>query len=393
MNKRESTHWVGIGLTFIIGVVASIAITKASPALLVIQRELALSAVQVGWIMSSVSIATVLLGIIAGRLSQQYGSKRILQIALLLLFFSASFSFLVESSASIMAIRVIEGIAIILISVCAPTLISHLSKPTDTGLSMGVWSVWIPAGSFIVFLSAPLILQELGWRWLWFSTGILAIPLLFLLRYIPDISFKSVKANNEGNSKEFVFGAVVLSSVFVCFACVLFSLLTFLPSYLINNHQLTNYSALWVSSLLPLSVIPGCALCSVLIHRGVRPTQMMIYPTCFVALIFSIVFNFQYSDGMGLLLLAFLGVTIGMIPTAVFAQAPRMPANPKNIGLVLGIVVTGQGVGILLGTPFVGLLMGEGFDWQSVYFFYLAMSASILLLAKPLDKLQHSKYH
>jgi len=105
------------------------------------------------------------------------------------------------------------------------------------------------------------------------------------------------------------------------------------------------------------------------------------------------VFNFQYTDGMGLLLLAFLGITIGMIPTAVFAQAPRMPANPKNIGLVLGIVVTGQGVGILLGTPFVGLLMGEAFDWQSVYFFYLAMSGAILLLAKPLDRLQHSSYH
>ena len=70
MNKRESTHWIGIGLTFIIGVVASIAISKASPALLVIQRELALNAVQVGWIMSLVSVATVLLGIIAGRLSQ-----------------------------------------------------------------------------------------------------------------------------------------------------------------------------------------------------------------------------------------------------------------------------------------------------------------------------------
>lgn len=393
MNKRESTHWIGIGLTFIIGVVASIAISKASPALLVIQRELALNAVQVGWIMSSVSVATVLLGIIAGRLSQQYGPKRILQIALLLLFFSTSFSFLVESSTSIMAIRGIEGIAIILISVCAPTLISHLSKPTDTGLSMGVWSVWIPAGSFIVFLSAPLILQELGWRWLWFSTGIMAVPLLFLLRYIPNISFTSVKTNNEGNSKEFVFGAVVLSSVFVCFACILFSLLTFLPSYLINNHQLSSYSALWVSSLLPLCVIPGCALCSVLIHRGIRPTQMMIYPTFLVALVFSIVFNFQYSDGVGLLLLAFLGVTIGMIPTAIFAQAPRMPANPKNIGLVLGIVVTGQGVGILLGTPFVGLLMGETFNWQFVYFFYLVMSGAILLLAKPLNRLQHSTYH
>jgi len=389
----KSTHWLGIYLTFIIGIVASIAMTKASPALLVIKTELSLTAVQVGWIMSAVSIATVLFGTTAGRLSLQFGSKRILQIALSLLFVSASLGFLVESSTMLIAIRIIEGIAIILISVCAPTLIAQLSKPSDTGLTMSLWSIWIPVGGTIVFLAAPTILELYGWRWLWACSAFLALPLLLLLRFIPELAPKTIAVSEQQNTSKLILGSIILSTVFVCFACILFSLLTFLPSFLMNTQQLSNDSALWVTALLPLCAIPGCLLSGVIIHKGAKPTNMMIYAACLVILILSLIFNTDYSDSFGLVLLGSLGATIGIIPTAIFAQAPRMPAHAKSMGLVLGIVVTGQGIGILFGTPFVGYLIGEQFNWQAVYIFYLLVAALILILAKPLDKLQQSQHH
>ncbi|HIL94103.1 MAG TPA: hypothetical protein EYG47_04650 [Cycloclasticus sp.] len=65
MTYPSTTQWKGIWLVFLTSVATAITATKASPALLAMKQELALSIVQIGWIMSSVAIATVLLGVFA----------------------------------------------------------------------------------------------------------------------------------------------------------------------------------------------------------------------------------------------------------------------------------------------------------------------------------------
>ena len=133
MNTLKKTLWSGVWLSFLTGIAAAITVTKASPALLEIQKELPLSIIQIGWIMSSAALATVLLGTSVGSLSQRYGPKRVLQIALSLIIISASFSLFINSANELIVSRVIEGIAVIFVSVAAPTLVSHLSKPSDMG--------------------------------------------------------------------------------------------------------------------------------------------------------------------------------------------------------------------------------------------------------------------
>ena len=98
MNTLKKTLWSGVWLSFLTGIAAAITVTKASPALLEIQKELPLSIIQIGWIMSSAALATVLLGTSVGSLSQRYGPKRVLQIALSLIIISASFSLFINSA-------------------------------------------------------------------------------------------------------------------------------------------------------------------------------------------------------------------------------------------------------------------------------------------------------
>ena len=122
MTPLKKTHWLGIWFGFFTGVAAAITVTKASPALLEIQKEMTLSMVQIGWIMSSAALATVLLGLFAGSLSQRLGPKAVIQIALSLIIFSASFSLFIHTPNELIFSRIVEGIAVILI---APTL-NHL---------------------------------------------------------------------------------------------------------------------------------------------------------------------------------------------------------------------------------------------------------------------------
>ncbi|PHS72800.1 MAG: MFS transporter [Cycloclasticus sp.] len=392
MTPATSTHWTAIWLSFLTGVVAAIAVTKASPALLAMKQDLQLSIVQIGWLMSSVAVATVLLGIIAGSLSRQYGPKKVLQVALGVIFVASSFGLLIESANQLLASRIIEGVGIIFISVSAPTLISHLSKPSDTGLSMGVWALWMPVGSVLVFLLSPFILDYFSWQWLWASPAIAALPLMFFLRLIPDLDLHLSKQHSDTTTSFDRTGAIFLAFVFICFTGIFFSFITYLTAYLIHNYELSTSKALLVTTILPICIIPGNLISGFLIHKGLTPTQMMAYPAIAIIAIMSIMFNAEYTVPIGLMLLACFGFFLGMIPTGIFAQAPRMAAKPADIGRVMGIIVTGQGIGILLAPPLAGYLISEQQQWSNLYPLLILLAILIVILMKPVTRHQITLY-
>jgi len=386
MNTLKKTLWGGIWLSFATGIAAAITVTKASPALLEIQKELPLSVIQIGWIMSSAALATVFLGISVGSLSHKYGPKKVLQMALTLIILSASFSLFINSANELIIARVVEGVAILLVSVAAPTLISHLSKPSDMGLTMGVWALWMPAGSVLAFLISPLILEWLGWRWLWGSTAFIALPLLLLSIKLHDPTRAVAKAVNERLSRPVVYKAILLGLIFTCFIGSFISMLTYLPTYLMDTYQLNSSIALLITTVLPAFIIPGNLLSGFLIHRGASCFQLMTYPAAALILIITLLIHTHYPAEIGLMLLALMGLFLGMIPTAIFALSPRVAEKPIDTGRVIGIVITGQGPGILLGPPIAGFLLSEQYNWQNLYPFYLTLTLGIIFLVGRLKK-------
>jgi len=388
MTTPQSTQWRGIWLSFLTGLIAAIAITKASPALIAMKHELQLNVVQIGWIMSSVAIGTVLLGVYTGSLARQHGPKKVLQIALLIIIISATATMFAPSANWLITGRIIEGIAVILISVSAPVLIAHLSKPSDMGLTMGVWALWMPLGSVLVFLASPFILQYLDWRWLWGVTAILALPMLLLSTRIPELMIKITDPKSMPIRQSVIPGASILALIFICFTANFFSLITYLPSYLVEVKSSSLNDAILITSILPLFIIPGNLAGGFLIHRHITPPQIMIYPALILILIMVLLLNIQASSSISLGLLAMYAFFLGMIPTAIFAQAPRMASNPADIGRVIGIVVTGQGVGVLIGPTIAGYLIGESQQWSNFFPLLVFLPLLLVLLVFPLKKFQ-----
>jgi len=388
MNSVKKTLWGGIWLSFVTGIAAAITVTKASPALLEIQKELPLSVIQIGWIMSSAALATVLLGTFVGSLSQNYGPKKVLQIALSLIIISAGFSIFISSANELIMSRVVEGIAVILVSVAAPTLISHLSKPSDMGLTMGVWALWMPVGSVLAFLLSPIILEQFGWRWLWGSAAFLALPLLLLSIRLVDPTRVVVNTTREKLSRSVIYKAILMGLIFTCFTGSFFSMVTYLPTYLIDTYQISSSKALLITTILPAFIIPGNLLSGFLIHRGAHWFRIMSYPAAALALIITLLIHTSYPAEIGLILLALMGLFLGMIPTAIFAQSPRLAEKPIDTGRIIGIVITGQGPGILLAPPLAGLLIGEQHHWQNLYPLYALLTIGIIVFALRLKTLQ-----
>lgn len=116
-----STHWRGIVIAFLAGVVAATALTKASPAALDLQRALQPSLAQIGWVMSAGTLASCVLGVASGQIGYWRGARALLRDGLLALLFAGMFSALAPDTFWLLCGRGLEGLGVVLITVAAPT--------------------------------------------------------------------------------------------------------------------------------------------------------------------------------------------------------------------------------------------------------------------------------
>lgn len=362
MQTPAQTHWRGVGVAFLAGVAAATALSKASPAAIDLRSALHLTLAQIGWVMSAGTIATFALGVASGQLSHWRGSRRLLRDGLLVLVVAGSLSALAPATAWLLAGRGLEGVGVVLITVAAPTLIASLTRRQDIGLAMGVWALWMPVGSMLMLALAPLLLGTFGWRGLWAVSALAALAVLAMLPGLPrDIGLPSGGRLDLSVLRS--SGPWWLALAFFCFSSQFFSVFTFLPTHLMHTLGLDTATATLASALVPAAIIPGNLLGGVLVHRGWRPSTLLLLPALPLLVVLPAMMLFAHSLAWTYLLLVSYGFLLGIIPTGIFTQAPLLAPLPPATGPILGLALSGQGLGILVGPPLVGTLLERTGSW------------------------------
>lgn len=362
MQAPAQTQWRGVGVAFLAGVAAATALAKASPAALDLRSALHLSLAQIGWVMSAGTIATFALGVASGQMSHWRGARRLLRDGLLVLLVAGSLSALAPATAWLLAGRGLEGLGVVLITVAAPTLIASLTRREDIGLAMGVWALWMPVGSMLMLALAPPLLGVFGWRGLWLVSALAAVAVLALMRGIPaDVGEPS------GGRLDFRVlrsaGPWWLALAFFCFSSQFFSVFTFLPTYLMSSLGLSTRAAMLASALVPAAIIPGNLLGGYLVHRGWRPSTLLLLPPLPLLFVLPTLLLVSHTPAQMYLLLPLYGFLLGIIPTGIFTQAPLLAPTPPATGPILGLALSGQGLGILVGPPLAGTLLERTGSW------------------------------
>lgn len=250
----------------------------------------------------------------------------------------------------------------VLISVAAPTLIAGLTQRRDMGLAMGIWALWMPVGGLSMLLLAPALLDAFGWRGLWSVSALAALLVLGLLMLLP----RGIGAPADGRIGLSVLrrsGPWWLALGFFCFSSQFFSVFTFLPMHLTRAFGLGPHAAMLTSALVPLAIIPGNLVGGALVQRGWRPASLLILPALLLLLVLPALLVWT-PPGWAYGLLAGYGFLLGMIPTGIFAQAPLLAATPAETAPILGLALTGQGFGILLGPPWIGAWLERSGGWS-----------------------------
>jgi len=151
---------------------------------------------QTGWVVSSPSFAAMIAMLVAGRLSDRIGRKKILIVVAFLYALSAITSAYSVSYEALYLSRMVGGLAFGSALILAPTYIAEISTAENRGKLVSIQQLNIVLGFFAAFLSnyyfnqynvsgSEVLSDENVWRWM---LGVEFFPAIFyfgLLFFIP----------------------------------------------------------------------------------------------------------------------------------------------------------------------------------------------------------------
>jgi len=151
-----------------------------------IQAEYAISDHTIEWIVSSMMFGAAVGAVGAGWLSSHLGRKRSLVLGAVLFVIGSLLSGFAWSPETLIAARVVLGLAIGVASFTAPLYLAEVAPEYIRGAMISTYQLMITIGIFVAFLSDTAFSYSGAWRWM---LGIIAIPgVLFLLGvlFLPD---------------------------------------------------------------------------------------------------------------------------------------------------------------------------------------------------------------
>jgi MFS family permease len=356
--------------TFLAGVVVAANRFKVPPLMSDLMADLQVDMVTGGWFMSVASLAFVFLSIPSAYLLARLGLKVTGLIALGCTIAGTVVGALATNAATMLLGRTVEGIGGGLLGIVAPAAISAWFEPQERGLPMGIWAAWVPVGNVLMFNIAHPIQAAFDWQAVWWF-GALLTTLTFVLYGL--VVTAPPRSRAETRNQPVPFGrnllnpsSWLLALAFGMFAFSLLSYNTWVPSFCVQTMSVEAPRASFCASLMFLAAIPGNIVAGWALDRTRHRWRLLVASFLFTGILFIWSFRLANETLVAPYMLT-LGSVSNFVPTAMFTMAPETVDRPALAGLALAIVMTGSGIGTLVGPPAVGAVVAQaGWTWASL---------------------------
>ncbi len=212
--KQHIDFWVLLAAILAPSMVfmVSTALTVALPA---IQRDLGASGTDLIWIVNAYTLLQAAFLFISGTFGDHYGRRRIYAIGILLYALAALICGIADSSALLIAARLLQGIGSGMTITCSLAILADYYGDDRRGWAIGIWSAF----TILMGGSGPIIggwLAEAGlWRWIFIvNLPLCLITLLVLMRYVPESYDEDAPAELDISGTFLSTAALMLSGFF-----------------------------------------------------------------------------------------------------------------------------------------------------------------------------------
>jgi len=368
--------------------VASAQIAKVGPSLPILRDELGLSMFAGGWIASLYPGTAVVIGLLGGALADRFGPHRAMVAALLCIAAGAALGSVAPGYDVLLVSRVVEGVGFVLMVVSGPALTMQAAQPADRELGLGLWTMFMPLGLTAMYILAPLLLGE-GWRLVWqVNVGLALVMALCVFAATRGHARNPAAREPERiwrDLKAMVVkpGPWLLSACFGMFAIQFASIMTWMPTFLVEVHGRTVGAAGALTAVLAMIHAPGSFLGGWMMRRRVPRWQVIGCGSAIMGVSAAVTFNTGVPLLIGLIAAAVFSLAAGTLPPSLIAGARVHAPGVGQVGLFNGVLIHGANMGVLVGPPLLGAVNTAFGGWSSggVYVLALGLAAFPLALA------------
>jgi predicted MFS family arabinose efflux permease len=340
-GQRSLTHWPAVWVIFAGGLAAGAYMTKVPPALPGLRADLGLTLVESGWIQTMLYTIGAATGVFFGVLAERFGVKRAALAGLGLMVAGGLLGALAGGYGTLLAARAVEGAGFLLFVVAAAPLLTAATLPADRATAFSIWSSYMPTGGTLALLAAPLALSSFGWRGLWVMlAAYTAVCALLLARTVPPARFGA----SIGSTRLLVEslarpGSLALCVGFVCYVGQWSSLMTWLPTFVVDERGASPSAAALLTAAYVAINIAGNQLGGVLLRRGMPRWAVMAAGAFAMGATAVAFFSAALPDALRLTAVLAFSVLGGVIPAAVFSGTTVHAKSPQHIGTTNGMVM------------------------------------------------------
>jgi MFS family permease len=365
-NIPIGSAWAILFVLLVASVAAPINQFKVPPVMPLLMEAFSLPMGRAGLLMSVFAITGLLLALPAGFICQKIGYRAAGLLAVGSVIIGSALGALSMGTGSMLASRVIEGLGASLMGVVAPAVIAISFVADKRGAPMGVWATWVPLGSTAMFLVAPWLAGNWGWRGVWWFGCLFAVVgwLLFYILIKPDGNVSVPLSGRDLVATLRNRDLWLLSLVFCCFNIIIVSFSTWFPTFLHKTRGISLAEASFLTSFTTMIQIFTCPFGGWVSDRIRSRKIVCLVPMIIMGMVFTLLVA-AAGIGVYVALVVVLGTIGGFVPTGVFSGAVEVVKSERLGGMAMAIIMVGQNTGMLLGPVAFGWIVESSGNWVS----------------------------
>jgi EmrB/QacA subfamily drug resistance transporter len=186
--------------------------TIVNVALPAIQSDLGFSQSSLAWVVNAYLIALGGLLLLAGRMGDLIGRKRIFLAGLALFTLASLLCGAAQTEAMLIGARFVQGIGAAMTSaVILGMIVTMFPEPREQAMAIGIYSFVASAGASIGLLAGGLITQAINWHWIFFvNAPIGVVAAVLALRLLEPDPGLGLRAGADVLGAALVTGALML---------------------------------------------------------------------------------------------------------------------------------------------------------------------------------------
>lgn len=384
--RNPATYrWVILAVlwfTLLVSYFDRVAIAAALPFL---SADLGLTPAEMGLVSGALLLSYTLVQVPAGYLSDRFGQRRIILIALV---WWTVFSVLTGAAWNLLvllAIRFVMGAGEGFHPPPLWRMLSNWFAPGRRSLPLALMLTALTLGPALAPSIALPLVSGLGWRWVFFLTavpGVLAV--ILVVRYLrdsperADLTVHTTPRPNSGRRSWWVPHIFLTFAAFFFFGFVLYGLMSWLPTYLITYRGLEITSAGVLSTTPYVAGTAGLLIGAAVCQRWFNDVRRRFIAVGYLATALCIVGTVAAPTvtlaGIALTLAGFF-LYSGLGP---FWSVPMDVVAPHEVGTWLGFINMGTQIAGFVGPVVIGALIQATGSFEPVL---VAMIVSMVLAA------------